>query len=415
MKIGFDARAAVVNMAGVGYYSRMVIKSVGSLLNQGKGATLHAIAREAFLNRPAEKEAWHKLPAEKQQQLISPQWQLLLYTTEMQNNARLEPIRRLGNAEFRFPPAIGFKGRLWRHLGMHNSIAADHCAIYHGLTAALPFHIKASGTPSVVTIHDLSHRRVPEKFSLKERLIIDLRMRTACKNADRIIAISECTKRDIIAHYGIPEDKIDVIHPCVSHRYSPHLNQNDATDLKRRMKLPEQFILQIGSYQPRKNHLLTIDALRHLPDEVHLVCAGADKRHYRKTLMQHARQMGVDHRVHLHDTVDFRDLPTLYQLAKITVIPSYYEGFSLPIAESITCGTPIVAATGSSLEEAGGDAGLYVDPTSPTSLAQAIAKIIAEPDYAAILSAKAIQHSAHFQADYMAEQILNTYSKILQK
>lgn len=378
MKIGYDARGAVINNAGLGYYSRMVIEAVGETL-------MHSGDSD----------------------------QLLLYTTEMRTNARLEPIRRLSNASFRFPPSVGFSGKLWRYFGIHNSIAADGCDIYHGLTNTLPYTASSAKSKNIVTIHDLAHRKTPKEYSWWQRLRLNWKYRNACRQADHIITISQCTKQALIDEYNIDADKIDVIYPCVAERYHTHTRDlAEEQDLIRRMNLNRKFILQVGSYEPRKNHQLTIRALAKLPEDVHLVAVGSDRNDYRRTLTQLAQSLGVAHRVHLHDMADFRDLPTLYTLAILTVIPSYYEGFSMPIIESLTVGTPIAAAAGSSLEEAAADGGVYFDPNSVDSLVEALTPVISDPEVRASLSANGQQHATHFNSARMAKQLLETYRRL---
>lgn len=377
MKIGFDGKRAINNLTGLGNYSRLVIESMAEA-NGGSDS-------------------------------------LLVYAPEMRENPRLEKIRRLMNVEFRFPGPVGFRGALWRSFGISNHLAADGVEIYHGLSNELPLNIRKSGIKSIVTIHDLIYRRLPNCYSLPDRLLYDFKYRRSCENADRIIAISECTKRDIIELYGINPEKIDVIYQGCADIFRQKISDEELARVKAKYGLPGRFVLQVGTIEWRKNLALTAEALAGLEGDVKLVAVGRDRRGYRAEVMARAAKARVADRMLWLGSVDFKDLPALYRLAAVAALPSRYEGFGIPVIEAMECETPFVGATGSCLEEAGGPAGFYVSPDSPEQMAEALRAILAGGDEIRRRIAAGKAYVQKFSTADMAAEIKASYRRALAK
>ena len=186
-----------------------------------------------------------------------------------------------------------------------------------------------------------------------DRLIYNYKCRYACKHADHIIAVSECTKRDIIHYYGIPADKISVIYQGCSSLYACRIGKDKRKEVMRSYRLPERYILSVGTIEERKNALAIVKALEYLPDELHFVLVGRPTA-YIHQLKEFMTKAGLQDRVHFLHGIPSDDLPAIYQSAETFVYPSVYEGFGIPILEALHSGIPVVAATGSCLEEAGG-------------------------------------------------------------
>lgn len=184
-----------------------------------------------------------------------------------------------------------------------------------------------------------------------------------------MIAISECTKRDLVADFGIDPSKIDVIYQGVDPIFSLDINTERRQEVRAKYSLPEHYIACVGTVQPRKNQLLVVRALARLPKNVHLVIVGRMDGAYADSVRLEIERLGLSDRVKHLQGVPFADLPYIYADADTSVYPSRYEGFGLPVVESLTVGTPVVAATGSCLEEAGGDGAVYVNPDDADSLA----------------------------------------------
>ena len=374
MKIGFDGKRAVANMTGLGNYSRLVIE------------------------RLAEQY---------------PLDSLLVYTPALRPNPRLEPVSRLHNVEFRLPPPQGFKGSLWRTFGITNNLRADRIDIFHGLSNELPLNIRRSGVPSVVTVHDVIYRRMPECYSPVDRFLYDYKYGRSCRNADRIIAVSECTRRDITEYYGIDPQRIDVIYQGCDKSFGRRATSAELDDLRRRLQLPQRYLLQVGTIEKRKNLELTVRALSALPPDIHLVVVGRDRHGYRRYVDRIADELGVTPRVHYYEGLPFSDLPLLNQGAEVIAYPSHYEGFGIPVLEGLESGRPVVAATGSCLEEAGGMDSIYVDPKSPRQMAEAIGSILDGTVDVSAMTAAGKAYAARFGKADMASEIKYTYSRAL--
>lgn len=374
MRIGFDGKRAVGNNTGLGNYSRLVIEELSRRL---------------------------------------PDSELRVYAPRIVENPRLSPLQQAANVSFIENPTR-LPGALWRTWGLPRTLRLDGVDIFHGLSNELPLNIHKAGIPSVVTIHDIIYRRLPHCYKAADRLLYDLKYGRSCRHADRIIAISECTKRDIIHYYGISEDKIDVVYQGCEPSFHRRWSDAEKVELRRRLSLPERYIVQVGTVEERKNLMLTIESLPALPEEVKLVVAG---RHtpYQEQCLKRAEELGVSPRIDIRNHISFADLPGLYQCAEAAVYPSRYEGFGLPVIEAIAGGTSVVAATGSCLEEAGGNGALYVSPDDIRGMAEALRALLSGETDRSQLIARGRAHIARFDTSLMADNILAVYTKVLTK
>ncbi|MBR6978207.1 MAG: glycosyltransferase family 4 protein [Prevotella sp.] len=259
----------------------------------------------------------------------------------------------------------------WRQQGIVDDLRRDGVQLFHGLTGELPVGLRKAGIKSVVTIHDLIFLRHPEYYHPWDVKIYKWKFHRTCREADRIIAISECTKRDIMELGGVEADKIEVVYQGFAQRYHGKVSPEQQEDTRRRYHLPGRYVLNVGTVEERKNVLLAVKALALLPKEVSLVVVGKETK-YTAKVRQYADEYGLSSRVHLLHGIDDTDLHTIYSCAEVFAYPSRYEGFGIPIIEAIGCGLPVVACTGSCLEEAGGPGSLYVGPDDVEALADAI-------------------------------------------
>ena len=374
LKIGYDAKRAFCNNTGLGNYSRFVIEGV---------------ARE------------------------NPQDTLLLYTPKTIGNPRIEPILALPNVEPRFPAGPGFKGSLWRTFGIPNHLRADKVDLYHGLSNELPLTIREAGVPSVLTMHDVIYRRLPGGYSLFDRVADDIKYGKSCRNATHIIAVSECTKRDVVELYGVSPDNVTVVYQGCDEIFRKEPAEKALEDVGKRYRLPDHYVLQVGTVEKRKNLEQTIRALKMLPTGVSLVVVGRDNKGYKKYCQKLASETGVSERVIWLEGVPFADLPLIYRRAEVVAYPSRYEGFGIPVLEGLASGRPVVAATGSCLEEAGGDAAIYVNPDSADELASALLSIIrSETDVEGMIR-RGLAHADRFRLSDMASEVMKVYKKVL--
>ncbi len=376
MKIGFDGKRAVQNFTGLGNYSRYVIEALCANSGENK---------------------------------------YMLYTPKPRKNERLEPLLNRFKAclSLHYPQKPIWKRlkSLWRVWGLSGELKNDGVELFHGLSNELPLNIKKAGIPSIVTIHDLIFLRLPYCYRFIDRLIYNYKFRKACENADHIIAVSECTKRDIVHFYGIAAEKISVIYQGCSTIFSETADEAKKQEVKELYNLPQEYILSVGSIEKRKNTMLAVKALGHLPADTHLVLIGKWTP-YVEELKAVAAETGVQNRLHIIHKASSSDLPAIYQNAKVFVYPSVYEGFGIPILEALHSKVPVVAAKGSCLEEAGGKHSLYVEKDDHLGLAHAI-KQATEPETRATMIAEGYKWAQRFTMQQMAQETIECYKMVV--
>jgi glycosyltransferase involved in cell wall biosynthesis len=184
-------------------------------------------------------------------------------------------------------------------------------------------------------------------------------------------------------------------------------------EVRNRYGLPQRFILSVGSIEERKNLLLAVRALHHLPEDIHLVAVGKSTK-YAESIINEARREGLVGRVHLLHGVPDADLQALYHEAEVFVYPSRYEGFGIPIIEAIHSGLPVVAATGSCLEEAGGPDCLYVSPDDSEELAAAVSQLLKGREGRELRISRSRDYVRRFEGSNVASQVLDVYRRVLE-
>jgi glycosyltransferase involved in cell wall biosynthesis len=223
--------------------------------------------------------------------------------------------------------------------------------------------------PAVVTIHDLSFERHPELMSRRDRLVFRTMVPRSVRRAARVLAVSEWTKRDLVEHYGIPEDEVVVTPNGVDPIFAPGGARADGSP----------YALFVGALQPRKDPLAALEALALVPGDLRLVLVGPDKGSG-AAARQRASRLGLNGRVEFAGHVEKSRLAELYRGATCLVFPSRYEGFGLPVVEAMASGTPVVAAAAGSVPEVAGDAAVLVEPGDPVALAGGIERALADRD-----------------------------------
>ena len=368
--IGFDAKRIVANGTGLGSYGRNLIN----------GLTL--------TDTPC---------------------RLRLYAPDEGREDLRSQVMPAPNLEWSFSGRSTRLGKdLWRAGGMVDDLKRDGVAIFHGLSGELPKGLRRAGIQGVVTIHDLIFMRHPEFYHRLDAWLYRRKFYRTLREADRIIAISECTKRDILYYCDYPEDRIDVVYQSCDRRFAQPVTEEKKLEVKRKYGLPDRFVLNVGTIERRKNVKLAVEALPQLPSDLHLVVVGRATP-YAKEVAACAEAKGVEARVHLLHGVPNDDLIAIYRLASCFVYPSVYEGFGIPIIEAIQSGLPVVAATGSCLEEAGGPDCLYVSPDDAPEMASAILKAIDERDQRV---ERAREYVRKFENNNVAQQVLQVYRKL---
>ena len=344
----------------------------------------------------------------------APQNEYLLFAPEgNEGNERIQqflkeaPLLRCLYAE----GAKRYIKPLWRSWLVSKEINDRGVDIYHGLSGELPLNIgRYPRIKSVVTIHDLIFESFPQFYHRIDRYIYTYKMKKACETADRVIAVSQCTKRDIMSLYGIPEEKIDVVYQGCDPAFTASASAETMQEVKARYNLEEGYILYVGTIEERKNALLAVKAMKEVKDRT-LVLAGRATP-YSRQLWQAAEEMGIRERIRMLHDVPFSLLPALYQMAAAFVYPSRYEGFGIPILEALNSNVPVVACTGSCLEEAGGPDSLYVHPDDVREMAQAVNSILENPDLRRMMTEKGLKWAERFSKEHHANGILQVYDTI---
>ena len=371
LRIGFDAKRIVRNYTGLGNYGRTLVNDLSAF----------------------------------------DDLDLILYTPDEGNDDLIEQIIPRDNIHLFFPnKKTKLEKALWRSYGIVDQLQKDNIQIYHGLSGELPFHIKKSGIKTVVTIHDLIFLRHPEYYHKIDVFIYKKKFHQAIREADRIIAISECTRRDICEYGNIDKERVDVIYQSCAPKFQDDFSSAKYHEVKSRYHLPDQYILSVGSIEERKNMLLAAQALPYLPANVSLVIVGR-KTPYTDKIQRFVNENRLGDRVFIHHGVPNEDLPVFYKLAKCFVYPSRYEGFGIPIIEAIHSGTPVIAATGSCLEEAGGPDCIYISPDDPQALANAVIQLSEENNIQERF-ARAKAYVKRFENTNVAGQVLDIYRQL---
>lgn len=294
----------------------------------------------------------------------------------------------------------------------------DGCDLFHGLSNELPVDIKI---PSLLTIHDVCWRTFPEMYHFFDRHIYDIKYGSSCRRADKIIAISESTKRDIIDIYGIPEERIEVIYQPVGKEYYTPMSKDKARSIidANIKNLPEDYILYVGSINSRKNLLSVVKALHLIKEQERpfLLIVG-NGHEYRREVESYisANNLGAYTRIE-NSVSDNNILQALYTCARLFVYPSFYEGFGLPVVEAALQGTPVITSTVSSLPEAAGPDACLIDPhckDAPEQIRDAIINILTDEQMGQMMAKKMEQYAREsFSPDVLTGKMMNLYSRMI--
>ena len=274
--------------------------------------------------------------------------------------------------------------------------------------------------PVVVSIHDLSFEHLPETFNRRSRMQLRLTVRRSARNAARILTLSDYVRDDVMRTYKIPREQITAI-PLAAAQCFQRIT--DATQLERvrhTYGITGDYILSVGSIQPRKNLRRLIHAYRFLREQrpgvklPTLVLAGKKAWLHGDTLRA-VEESGVGDHILLTDYLPQDDLPALYSGALCFIYPSFFEGFGLPPLEAMQCGTPVIVGDRTSLPEVVGDAGLFVNPFDEAEIAAALGRLIFDSNLRRQLSVKGLQRAAQFTWKETARRTLEVYSQAVKQ
>lgn len=331
LKLGFDAKRLLYNSSGLGNYSRTLVKN------------LHTYFPELDISLFA--------PLKKSDPNIDHSSFKDLYLIQPSNNI------------------------FWRYTFINKDIRRRGINVFHGLSNELPLGIeKIKYLKKVVTIHDLIFLVHPEWYPWMDTIIYKEKFKRACRTADRVIAISENTKQDIIKYFDTPEEKIEVVYQaCDGIFYDSE--PLPAPILHKKSDRP--YFLFVSSISKRKNLENVIEALKLIPENnrplLVVVGGGGTEKSKIKEWVGH---IGLVNDIEFLDFVSNERLTALYQHASFSIYPSLYEGFGIPIIESLLSGTPVITSHTSSMPEAGMDIAHYIDPKSIIEIKESIERVL---------------------------------------
>jgi glycosyltransferase involved in cell wall biosynthesis len=370
-KIGFDAKRAFLNSSGLGNYSRN---------------TLNALFR------------------------FSPENEYILFTPEIKDRL-FDNYNRFKVVSPQNRIAKKVKS-LWRSLFLVPQLKKHEVELFHGLSNELPKGIHNSDIPSVVTIHDLIFMRYPEFYKPIDRKIYFRKVKYACHSAKKIIAISRQTKHDIETFFHVPPEKVELIYQPVSQVF---FEKQNGTEIRKKYNLPEKFILSVGTLEPRKNQLALLQAFQFKEIKVPVVFVGKQTTSYMAEMNRLIEENEMDSQVKFLSNISEADLAALYQTAILSVYISVFEGFGLPVIESMASGCPVVTSSVSVLPETAGEAAVLCNPAKIEEIAQKVALLLENENFRNEIIEKGTQRSNLFHPENYAQKLISLYAEILNR
>jgi len=303
---------------------------------------------------------------------------------------------------------------LWEHLIMPFMLNNGKIDIFHNPDHILPLlPIKAK---KIITVHDLSFYKFPETFPFMKRTYKRGLTPRSIKLADKIIAVSNSTKNDMIDLFDVDEEKIRVVHVGVSQEFVKIDDPSALSCFRKGRGLPQRFVLFLGTIEKRKNLERLIDAFSMavrkggIPHK--LVIAGKKGWLY-KDLFKKIDDEGLRDKIVFISDMKQSELPLLYNLAELFIYPSIYEGFGLPVLESMACGTAVITSNVSSLPEVAGKAALLIDPYNIEEISSAMIKVLSDAALRGSMIEKGLVQAAQFSWKNCAKHTLEVYEGML--
>ena len=300
------------------------------------------------------------------------------------------------------------KGKMSRQFKMGKDAQKQNADIFHGLSGELPLKWDKKPIKKIVTIHDLIFERYPQYYSFFDRKIHFWKFKKAVNSADKIIAISEQTKRDIIQFLKVPESKIEVIYQGCHKAFKEEQSEEFIQKTREKYSLPERFILNVGTIEERKNLLNVVKALK--DTNITLVVVGKKTKYFRK-VEQFVQQHKIS--VQFLEGVSMDELAAIYKLADIFVYPSFFEGFGIPVIEALFSKTVVITSNTSCLPEAGGPDSVYVYPENHLDIQSKIKFLWDNESERKRRADKGFEFVQKFNDEPIANNLMNLYQKII--
>ena len=377
-RIGIDVTSAVNQGAGIGRYTRELVKALAAAENDYDYALFSA-----------------KVP------VLSP----------VEN-----PLPEGANISFRSAPiSERWLYRLWYRLRIPIpvQILTGNIDLFHSTDFVLP-PLKPE-IPSLLTIHDLSFVHYPETFTPQLGNYLNNIVPRSVGRATHILADSEATKSDISEIWQVPDDKITVLYSGVSRDFQPTNDPRSIDELRANYDLGQgPYLLCVGTVQPRKNYQMLIQAFRNVAQQFphNLIFAGGKGWLFDQILAE-IEEQGLEDRVRFIGFVDDQQLPALYSEASLFLFPSLYEGFGLPLLEAMACGVAVISSNASSLPEVAGDASLKLPPNDLDSWTEAIIALLSNSSRRTGMIADGFLQVRNFTWEKAADNLRRVYRQLL--
>ncbi len=331
MKIGYEAKRIYHNASGLGNYGRNLLRALATYYPQNE---------------------YH---------LYNPKPGRIPF------GEFLKPVREQN-------PAIGnpLYGNIWRQRFLSDRASKDGVEIFHGLSQELPLGLHKKGIKSVVTVHDLIFIRYPQLYKYIDRKVYTKKLRSACRRADIIVAISQQTKNDLVEFMGINPDRIKVIYQGVNPIYWEEFEDEGPQDVRDRYGLPRKFALFVGTLEIRKGVDKLLNA--QLETGIPIVYVGR-KTKFWKEISGLKKYDPIRHLIFTPEVQEDELLAKLYRVADVFLYPSLFEGFGIPVLEALISKTPVITSQSSSLPEVAGPGSILIDPEDQQDITAALKKV----------------------------------------
>jgi len=372
MRIGFDAKRAFFNKSGLGNYSRWFIDALCQFYPENE-----------------------------------------YYLFKLKNIGGVD-FQGLKNSKIITPQSFINKKipNYWRTSSITKDIANLELDIFHGLSHELPIGISKTSAKSIVTMHDAIFMRFPHLYDVGYRIIFRKKYRHALNVADGIIAISQQSKDDIVEYFGTDPNRIKVIYQGCNPIYYHPTTAEEIAKIKSKYNLPDEFILYVGTIEPRKNLLGVFKALVNSKIDMPVVAVGRPTQ-YLEEVKSFVTSNNLNNKAVFLHYVETPELPALYQMAKLFVYPSLFEGFGIPILEALNSGIPVVTSKGSCFPEVGGEAAQYAEYGNVEELGEIIKIILNDLDLQQKMIQRGKRQAMKFREEELTRELVAFYSELL--
>lgn len=367
MRIGFDAKRAFNNYSGLGNYSRYIISNICRFYPENECILYTpSIADEELFNEP-------------------------------EGTIVKLPRTRIGR----------YSRSYWRSFSLSRWLGNDAVDIYHGLSNEIPYGIHHTRIRTVITIHDLIFLEHPELYNSFDRYVYRKKVAYGTRMANRVIAVSEQTKSDIIRLLKVDESRIRVVYQGCHRQFYNRVSEETLRYIRNQFALPSDYLLYVGTIEERKNLLRIVVSMDEGNIDCPLVVVGRKTAYYSQ-VKNYIEKHRMNH-IQFLDQVQVSDLPAIYQGSRGFIYPSSYEGFGIPILEALNSGIPVITTAGGCLEETAGNGGILVNPGNPEEMIHAIRQVLDDSALRDKLIREGGAHALKFREEHTIPSLYKVY------